>query len=62
MTNLEMLFLSYVIITVLSLFGVIYNYLTKYETPNQRIYTSLFEGMGWEDEPVEAEITIKIKR
>lgn len=24
--------------------------------------SSLFEGMGWEDEPVEAEITINIKR
>jgi len=38
MTNMEILFLSYVIITVLSLFVVIYNYLTKYETENQRVY------------------------
>lgn len=41
MTNLEILFLSYVIITVLSLFVVIYNYLTKYETKNQRVYTKI---------------------
>ena len=41
MTNLEILFLSYVIITVLSLFVVIYNYLTKYETKNQRIYSRI---------------------
>jgi hypothetical protein len=38
---LEILFLSYVIITVLSLFVVIYNYLTKYETENQRVYTRI---------------------
>jgi len=41
MTNLEILFLSYVIIAVLSLFVVIYNYLTKCETWNQRIYTRI---------------------
>lgn len=41
MTNLEILFLSYVIITVLSLFVVIYNYLTKYEIENQRIYSRI---------------------
>lgn len=41
MTNLEILVLSYVIITILSLFVVIYNYLTKYETKNQRIYTKI---------------------
>lgn len=41
MTNLEILLLSYVIITGLSLFVVIYNYLTKYDTPNQRIYTRI---------------------
>lgn len=41
MTNLEILFLSYVIITVLSLFVVIYNYLTKYEIENQRVYTRI---------------------
>lgn len=41
MTNLEILFLSYVIITVLSLFVVIYNYLTKYETKNQRVYSRI---------------------
>lgn len=41
MINLEILFLSYVIIIVLSLFFVIYNYLTKYETKNQRIYTKI---------------------
>jgi len=41
MTNLEILFLSYVIIAVLSLFVVIYNYLTKYELNNQRIYTNI---------------------
>ena len=41
MTNLEILFLSYVIISVLSLFFVIYNYLTKYETKNQRVYTRI---------------------
>ena len=41
MTNLEILFLSYVIITVLSLFVVIYNYLTKYEIKNQRVYTKI---------------------
>jgi len=41
MTNLEILFLSYVIITVLSLFVVIYNYLTKYEFKNQRVYTKI---------------------
>lgn len=41
MTNLEILFLSYVIITVLSLFVVIYNYLTKYETKNQRVYKKI---------------------
>lgn len=41
MTNLEILFLSYVIITVLSLFFVIYNYLTKYEIKNQRVYTKI---------------------
>lgn len=38
MKNLEILFLSYVVITVLSLFFVIYNYLTKYETENRRVY------------------------
>lgn len=27
-----------------------------------KLGSSLFEGMGWEDEPVKAEITIKIKR
>lgn len=27
-----------------------------------RLDSNHFEGMGWEDEPVEAEITIKIKR
>ena len=41
MTNLEILFLSYVIITILSLFVVIYNYLTKYEIENQRVYTRI---------------------
>lgn len=41
MTDLEILLLSYVIITVLSLFFVIYNYLTKYETKNQRVYTRI---------------------
>lgn len=41
MTNLEILFLSYVIVTVLSLFFVIYNYLTKYETNNQRVYSRI---------------------
>jgi len=41
MTNLEILFLSYVIITVLSLFFVIYNYLTKYEIRNQKVYTKI---------------------
>lgn len=41
MTNLEILFLSYVIVTVLSLFVVMYNYLTKYETKNQRVYTRI---------------------
>ena len=41
MTNLEILFLSYVIVTVLSLFVVIYNYLTKYETRNQRVYSRI---------------------
>lgn len=41
MTNLEILFLSYVIVTVLSLFIVIYNYLTKYETKNQRVYSRI---------------------
>ena len=41
MTNLEILFLIYVIITVLSLFVVIYNYLTKYETKNQRVYSRI---------------------
>lgn len=41
MTNLEILFLSYVIISGLSLFFVIYNYLTKYEMPNQRVYTKI---------------------
>lgn len=41
MTNMKILFLSYVIITVLSLFVVIYNYLTKYETENQRIYSRI---------------------
>lgn len=41
MTNLEILFLSYAIIAVLSLFVVIYNYLTKYETKNQRVYSRI---------------------
>lgn len=41
MTNLEILFLSYVIITVLSLSVTIYNYLTKYETKNQRVYSRI---------------------
>ena len=41
MTNLEILFLSYGVITVLSLFVVIYNYLTKYEIKNQRVYTKI---------------------
>lgn len=41
MTNLEILFLSYVITIVLSLFVVIYNYLTKYEFKNQRVYTKI---------------------
>lgn len=35
------MFLSYVIVTVLSLFVVIYNYLTKYEFENQRVYTKI---------------------
>lgn len=41
MTNLEILFLSYVIVTVCSLFVTIYNYLTKYETRNQRVYSRI---------------------
>lgn len=41
MTNMEILFLSYGIITVLSLSVTIYNYLTKYETKNQRIYSRI---------------------
>lgn len=41
MTNLEILFLSYAIIAVLSLLVVIYNYLTKYETKNQRVYSRI---------------------
>ena len=41
MTNLEILFLIYVIITVLSLFVTLYNYLTKYETKNQRVYSRI---------------------
>lgn len=41
MEYLEILFLSYVIISGLSLFFVIYNYLTKYETKNQRVYSRI---------------------
>lgn len=41
MEILEILFLSYVIITVLSLFVVIHNYLTKYEIQNERVYTRI---------------------
>lgn len=41
MTNLEILFLSYAIVTVWSLFVTIYNYLTKYETRNQRVYSRI---------------------
>lgn len=41
MTNSEILFSSYVIITVLSLSVTLYNYLTKYETKNQRVYTKI---------------------
>ena len=41
MTNLEILVLSHVISIILSLFVVIYNYLTKYEIKNQRVYTKI---------------------
>lgn len=41
MTNLDILVLSYVVISGLSLFFVIYNYLTKYEIQYQRVYTKI---------------------